>query len=439
MPRRCVILALSFLPSPLQNAMKTQTKKLTALFVAAAFCAAAPAHAKGEVEVLHYWTSGGEAKSVAELKRLLEKEGFGWKDFAVAGGGGENASTVLKTRALSGNPPAAAQIKGPAIQEWGETGALANMDSVAKAGNWDKLLPQVVADVMKYEGNYVAVPVNVHRVNWLWANKAVLNKAGVAVPKTWDEFFVAADKIKKAGYMPVAHGGQAWQDATVFESIVLAVGGADFYNRAFAGLDSDALGGATMQKAFEVFRKYQQLVDANAAGRDWNLATAMVIEGKAAFQIMGDWAKGEFSAAGKKPGADYECVAVPGTAEDYTFNIDSFILFGQKDADNRKAQSAFARLIMEPEFQEVFNLNKGSIPVRPGVPLGKFDSCAKLSVSDFAATAKSGGLVPSMAHGMSTFPGPQGAIYDTVTEFFNSKQSAAAAAKALAAAVRAAQ
>ena len=412
-------------------------KKFTQLLIAIFFISFA--HAQGEVEVLHYWTSGGEAKSVAELKRLLQAEGFGWKDFAVAGGAGENAATVLKTRALSGNPPSAAQIKGPAIQEWGDTGTLGNVDDVANAADWDGLLPKVVSDIMKYDGHYVAVPVNVHRVNWLWANKAIFDEVGVKAPTTWDEFFNAAEKIQQAGYLPVAHGGQAWQDATVFEAIVLAVGGADFYNKAFVQLDADALGGATMQKAFDVFRKYQSFVDPNAAGRDWNLATAMVIEGKAAMQIMGDWAKGEFSAAGKAPGADYECVAVPGTASDYTFNIDSFILFEQSDADNRKAQNAFARLIMEPEFQEVFNLNKGSIPVRPGVPLDSFDSCATLSVNDFATTAKTGALVPSMAHGMSTFPSPQGAIYDVVTQFFNSKQSSSDAAAALVTAVKAAQ
>jgi glucose/mannose transport system substrate-binding protein len=157
----------------------------------------------GEVEVLHYWTSGGEAKSAAELKKIMQGKGHVWKDFAVAGGGGDNAATVLKSRVVSGNPPAAAQIKGPAIQEWAAEGVLANLDAVAKAENWDALLPAVVAGVMKYKGNYVAAPVNVHRVNWVWANPDVLKKAGVAgMPKTYDEFFAAADKIKKAGLIP---------------------------------------------------------------------------------------------------------------------------------------------------------------------------------------------------------------------------------------------
>ena len=161
-----------------------------------------------EVEVLHYWTSGGEAKSAAELKKLMEAKGVSWKDFAVAGGGGENAMTALKARVIAGSAPTAAQIKGPSIQEWGKEGVLANIDAAAKDGKWDASLPKVVSDVMKYKGHYVAVPVNVHRVNWLWVNPEVLKKAGATAPTNFDEFFVAADKIKKAGLIAIAHG--AW-------------------------------------------------------------------------------------------------------------------------------------------------------------------------------------------------------------------------------------
>ena len=150
--------------------------KLNRLLTAAlAAVALNPAFA-GEVEVLHYWTSGGEAKSAAELKKIMQAKGHVWKDFAVAGGGGDNAATVLKSRVVSGNPPSAAQIKGPAIQEWASEGVLANLDAVAKAEKWDTLLPGVVANVMKHKGTYVAAPVNVHRVNWVWANPEVLKK-----------------------------------------------------------------------------------------------------------------------------------------------------------------------------------------------------------------------------------------------------------------------
>ena len=394
--------------------------KLSKLAMAVALTVAGSAALAGDVEVLHYWTSGGEAKSVAELKKIMQAKGHVWKDFAVAGGGGDNAATVLKSRVVSGNPPAAAQIKGPAIQEWAAEGVLANLDAVAKAEQWDSLLPKVVADVMKSKGNYVAAPVNVHRVNWMWANAAVLKKAGVTgAPKSWDEFFAAAEKVKKAGLIPVAHGGQNWQDFTTFESVVLGVGGAKFYQDALVKLDQKALTSPTMTKSLETFRKIKSYTDPAAPGRDWNLATAMVIQEKAAFQFMGDWAKGEFTAAGKVPGKDYICAAAPGTGNAYTFNVDSFAMFKLKDPSAQKAQADLAAAIMGPEFQEVFNLNKGSIPVRLGMKMDKFDDCAKLSSKDFVDTAKSGGLVPSVAHGMAISPAAEGAIKDAVSQFWN--------------------
>ena len=409
---------------------------LRALCAAIGFGLAAMAAQAAEVEVLHWWTSGGEAKSVGELKKIMESKGDQWKDFAVAGGAGENAMTVLKSRVVSGNPPTAAQVKGPSIQEWGAEGTLANMDDVAKSEKWDSLLPAVVSNVMKYQGHYVAVPVNVHRVNWMWVNPEVFKKAGATVPKTWAEFPAAADKLQKAGFIAVAHGGQPWQDLTVFESIVLGVGGADFYEKTLVKTDQNALKSPTMEKAFDTLRMVRKYVDKDFSNRDWNLATAMVINGKAGMQFMGDWAKGEFIAAGKKAGTDYLCVPAPGTENSYTFNIDSFIMFTQKSADAKKGQADLASAIMSPQFQEVFNLNKGSIPARLDVKMDKFDDCGKKSNADFVATAKKNTLVPSLAHGMALPEATKGAMQDVVTQFFNSDMSSKEAVQKLAAAAK---
>jgi len=394
------------------------------LIAAAAALTCLPAQA-GELEVLHWWTSGGEAKAAASLKAAMQAKGHTWKDFAVAGGGGDAAMTVLKSRVVSGNAPAAAQIKGPSLQEWASEGVLANIDGVAKAEKWDELLPKVVSDVMKYKGNYIAVPVNVHRVNWLWANPAAFQKAGAKLPTTWDEFFVAAEALKKAGLIPVAHGGQNWQDFTTFESVALGVGGADFYKKALVQRDPAALSSPTMEKVLTTFKRVKDYTDKNASGRDWNLATAMVIKGEAGMQLMGDWAKGEFIAAGKVPGKDFACIAAPGTAKAFTFNVDSFAMFKLKNEANVKAQNDLAAAIMGPEFQEVFNLNKGSIPVRLGMKMDKFDECAKLSSKDFVDDAKSGTLVPSIAHGMAVPSAAEGAMKDVVSQFWNTDKMSA--------------
>jgi glucose/mannose transport system substrate-binding protein len=397
----------------------------------------AAAQAGGTVEVLHWWTSGGEAKAVGELKKAFEAQGGTWIDSPIAGGGGDAAMTALRARVVAGDPPTAVQLKGPGIQEWAKEGALNDVDDVAKKENWDAVLPPALAGIMKYEGKYVAAPVNIHRVDWLWANPEVLAKIGAAMPTTWDEFNATAEKLKAAGITPLAHGGQPWQDATVFEVVVLGVGGPDFFQKALVELDEKALTSDTMVKSFDQLRKLRGYVDPSFSGRDWNLATAMVMNGEAAFQIMGDWAKGEFLAAGKKPGTDFLCAPAPGNG--YILNSDSFTFFKVSGADRLEGQKVLASEIMSPAFQETFNLAKGSIPARIDVPMDKFDSCAVKSHGDLAAAIKANSLVPSMAHEMAIPRTIRGEFLDVVTNFFNSDMSSADAVKALLEGVKRAQ
>jgi len=362
--------------------------------------AASAAHA-ADVEVLHWWTSGGEAKSVEALKQMLKQQGIGWHDFAVQGGGGDAAMAALKQRVDAGHPPTAAQIKGPAIQEWGRKGVLANLDDVAALGNWDVKLPRTIAAQMKVDGHWAAVPVNVHRVNWLWINRDLLRKVGGRVPDTWDQFFTLADRFKAAGVVPLAHGGQPWQDLTTFEVVTLGVGGPEFYRKTFVAMEPAQWRSATMTKVIETFRRLKPYTDAGAAGRDWNKATEMVIKGQAGMQFMGDWAKGEFLAAGKKPESDFVCTAAPGTWNAYIYNIDSFAMFKLQDAQAVSGQKALATTIMSGEFQEIFNRNKGSIPVALGANMSGFDYCARESSGYFVAASLANSLVPSFAHKMA--------------------------------------
>ena len=403
------------------------------------------ADTKGTVEVVHWWTSGGEAKAVDVLKKLIEKDGFTWQDSAVAGGGGAAAMTVLKTRAVSGNPPSAAQIKGPDLQDWGALGLLTNLDEVSSANKWDTLLSKTVADTMKYGGHYVAVPVNIHRVNWLWINPEVFKKAGIdKAPTTLEELYAAGDKLKAAGFIPLAHGGQPWQDSTVFEDLVLSIMGADGYKKALVELDENALTSEQMTQVFTALKKLQGYMDPDGTGQDWNLEAAKVINGKAGMQIMGDWAKSEWTAAGKKAGVDYECVPFPGTQGSFTYNIDSLAMFKLSAKNNTPAniaaQNDLAKVALEPDFQYVFNQNKGSIPVRNDLDMSKFDSCGQASAKDFAAADKAGQLEPSMAHNMATSLAVQGAIFDVVSNFMSDKNAdPAKAGKQLASAIKAAQ
>lgn len=407
--------------------------KISTTVSAVALMMSGAAFAGPQAEVLHWWTSGGEAKSVAVLQQEFADNGGTWTDMPVAGGGGDAAMQALRARVLAGNAPTAVQLKGPAIQEWYEEGVLADISSVAEAEGWADVLPASIAGHMKCEGTWCAAPVNVHRVDWIWANADVLESNGIAMPTSWDEFNAAAKKLQAAGIIPLAHGGQAWQDATVFEAVALGILGADGYRKAFVDLDQETLTSPAMVAVFDQMRMMRGFVDPNFPGRDWNLATAMVMNGEAAFQIMGDWAKGEFLAAGKAPGEDFLCASTPG--EGFLYNVDSFAMFSVDGDDKQAGQSLLAELIVGKNFQKVFNLNKGSIPARTDVSLDEFDSCAILSSDEMAASNEGGSLLPSYAHGMALRGAQSGAITDVVTQHFNSDMSSEDAVNALWAAV----
>ena len=220
--------------------MKRVGLMLSASLVAFA-TAAGPAAAQESVEVLHWWTSGGEAAALNVLKKDLESKGVSWQDMPVAGGGGEQAMTVLRARVTAGNAPTAVQMLGFDIQDWAEQKALANLNDVAAREGWDKVVPKALQRFSKHDGNWIAAPVNVHSTNWVWANKKIFDELNIAQPTSWDELVAALDKIKAAGYTAVAHGGQAWQDATIFDAVVMSTGGPDFYKKAFVDLDPAAL------------------------------------------------------------------------------------------------------------------------------------------------------------------------------------------------------
>jgi glucose/mannose transport system substrate-binding protein len=393
------------------------------------------AAAQQSVEVLHWWTSGGEAAALNVLKGNLEKQGVKWNDMPVAGGGGEAAMTAVRARVTAGNPPTAVQLLGFDIQDWAKQGVLADLNAVAAKEGWDKTVPTALQAFSKYDGKWIAAPVNVHSTNWVWANKEVLAKAGVtAMPTNFDEFIAAAEKVQKAGFVGLAHGGQAWQDATLFDSVVLTTGGIDFYKKALVQKDKAALGSPTMLKAFDRMGQLRKLVDKDFSNRDWNLASAMVISGKAGFQMMGDWAKGEFIAAKKKPGVDFACIRFPGTQGMVSFNSDQFAMF-KVGADKSAAQAKMASAVMDPSFQSAFNVVKGSVPARTDVPDTAFDDCGKKGIKDLAEANAKGTLVGSMAHGHAVPAAVKNAFYDVITRHFNGQIDSKTAVKEMVAAV----
>jgi glucose/mannose transport system substrate-binding protein len=413
-------------------------KFMTTTAVAALMLAATAARAAENVEVLHWWTSGGEAAALDVLKKDLESKGISWTDMPVAGGGGTEAMTVLRARVTAGNAPTAVQMLGFDILDWAKEGALGNLDEVASKEGWDKVIPAALQQFSKYDGHWIAAPVNVHSTNWVWINKAALDKAGGKVPTNIDEFIALLDNFKGQGLTALAHGGVPWQDGTLWEAVVLSVGGPDFYKKAVLDLDPASLSSDTMKKVFDTMSKLRTYFDQNFSGREWNLSTAMVIEGKSGAQQMGDWSKGEWLRANKKPGTDFVCIRFPGTQGSVLFNADQFMMFDVGD-DQRAAQLKMASAVENPAFQIAFNTVKGSVPARTDISDEKFDDCGKKGMKDLAEAATKGTMMGSLAHGYAQPAAIKEAMLDVITQHLNGQLTTDAALKRLPEAVAAAK
>ena len=415
--------------------MRFLNKALAGVALAASSAGFAHAAEVKQVEMLHWWTSGGEAAALNVLKQDLAKQGFQWKDVPVSGGGGDAAMTALKAMVAAGNYPTASQMLGYTVLDYAQAGKMGDITDVAKKEGWDKVVPAPLQKFAVYNGKWVAVPVNVHSVNWLWINKAVLAKIGGTEPKTMDDLFALLDKAKAAGVTPLALGGQNWQEATMFDSVVAATGGPEFYDKAMNQLDEASLKSDTMKKSFDNLHKLVGYVDPNFSGRDWNLATAMVIKGDALLQVMGDWAKGEFKAAGKVAGTDYLCPRFPGTDGAVIYNSDMFGMF-DVPKDRKAAQEQLATDTLSKSFQVAFNLVKGSAPARTDISDAEFDVCGKRAITGLKAATDDHKLFGSLAQGYGAPPAVANAYKDVVTKFVHGQiTSSDEAVKQLAAAI----
>ena len=375
--------------------------------------------AASQVEVLHWWTSGGEAKAVEVLKSEWTKQGNQWNDFAVQGGGGKSAMTVLKSRALAANPPEAAHLKGYELKEWAGLGFLRDLTPMAEHLGWYGQMPPMVRATLSQNGALMAVPTGIHRVNWLWLNRKVFEQQKLTPPTDWAQFVTVSDQLKKRGITPLAIGNEPWQLAVLFETVALGEGGKEFYRKAFLEQDSATLTGPDMVRVLTRFQQLRAYVPQKYAGLKWHQATNLLESGGAAMQVMGDWVKGELSAGNYRPGEDIACLPSPGSAGLFSYNLDSIAMFKQRDPAQLQAQGDLAQLLMTPKFQEEFNRVKGSIPALTNPDMSKFDRCAVRSYQDFLLAEKQDNLLPSMAEGMATPTNMRQAILDVLSNFFN--------------------
>ncbi|KUF09873.1 ABC transporter substrate-binding protein [Pseudoponticoccus marisrubri] len=414
------------------------TKMMTGLLAGtAALCLGLQAQAEPKTNMLHQWHSGSNAEAINKLGEMYEAAGGSWNQTAVPG---HTSNTIARLRAdvISGNPPSAVQLKGPEIGEWAKTGLTANLNDLAAEENWEEVVAPELVSVMKPRGEWVAAPMNIHRIDWMWASKPAMEAVGATeLPTTWDEFNAIAGKMAEQGIIPVAHGGQDWIDGTLFEIIVQGIS-TELFREAFIEMDLDALQGEEMQAAFDQLRLMVGWMDDAFPGRGWEEPLRMMAEGEAGFYFHGDWAIGTMNAAGYEYDVDYLCAGAPMNSGQpgYILNSDSVVFFEQSREDYIEGQKLLASTIMTPEFQKVFNVTKGSIPARMDVELGEdFNPCQRQNLQDLRAAAEAGTVVRSMAHNMAVPEKFRKAMFTVISEFITSDMDSQTAARRMAEAV----
>lgn len=395
-----------------------------ALVGTTALCAATAVSA-ADLEVTHWWTSGGEAAAVAEFaKAFNDKTDHNWVDGAIAGSGG-TARPIIISRILGGDPMHATQLNhGRQAEELIEAGLLLDLTDVAEAEGWaDIVNPSSLLESCTVDGRVYCAPVNIHSWQWIWLSHKAFSDAGVDVPTSWDEYVAAAPALESAGKIPLAMGQQPWQSNGAFGVMAIAIAGIDAWSEVNINKNADVAGGETYAKVFEAAANARSFA-ANSNVQDWNQATNLVITGQAGAQIMGDWAQGEFAVAEQTAGEDYTCLPGLGVNEIISTGGDAFYFPKQDDAGIEAAQKEMAALLLSPEVQVNFNLKKGSLPVRGDVDLTAANDCMKKGLEILA----SGAILPD---GNQTFsPDTTGQIEDLMVEFWNDPSYSAADAQA---------
>jgi len=348
-----------------------------------------------QVEVFSWWTGGGEAAGLEAMMAVFQaaNPGIEFVNAAVAGGAGSNARAVLATRLQAGDPPDSWQ--GHAGQEligtYVDGGQIEALNDLYEAEGWLAVMPETLIPLISKDGNIYSVPVNIHRANVLWYNPAVLEANGVTVPTTMDEWFAAMDKLQAAGVQPLALGEQ-WTKMHLMETVLLGTLGAEKYNGLWDGTTDWA--GADVKAALDNYAKVLTYANSDSSSLSWQDAAQLVINGDAAFNVMGDWAEGYFRELGKAPMTDYGWAATPGSAGVFQFLSDSFVLaVGAPHADGA---TAWLKIAGSKAGQEAFNPVKGSICARTDCDPTLFGEYLQSAMTDWSSNV----VVGSLTHGV---------------------------------------
>ena len=371
-----------------------------------------------QLEIFSWWTAGGEADGLAEMFKIYKDKYSSVKivNAAVAGGAGSNAKAVLATRMQGGKPPDSFQVHAgqELISTWVKADKMEPITSIWNSEGWDSTIPKDLKTIVSKGSDVWSVPVNVHRGNALWIAGGTDSVAPNTVDNL-DDFLSTLGKAKASGFAaPLALGSKGnWQVTMLFENNLVAIGGADFYRGLFTGQSSWTHN--NIKLALNYIKSMLSYVNSDHATIDWDQAAGRLQAHSSAATIMGDWAKGYFTANNWKPDTDFTAVAHPGTAKTYMIVCDTFGL--PKGAPDRDNAINWLKICGSEAGQAAFNPKKGSIPARTDVPANIFDSIAQRFIAEF----KTDSLTPSIAHGSAAPEAFASGLNDEMGQFVQKK------------------
>ncbi|ASW56668.1 ABC transporter substrate-binding protein [Plantactinospora sp. KBS50] len=380
-----------------------------------------------DVEVFTWWADGGEKAGLDGLVSVFGTEcsDYTFQNGAIAGGAGSNAKQVLASRLQQNDPPDTFQAHaGAELSDYINAGQVEDLSSEYQEWGLKDAFPQGLIDNLTVDGKIYSVPANIHRANVVWTNKSVLSDAGITKdPTTLDEFIADLDTLKSKGVDTPLALGKDWTQLMLLEAVLITDLGPDRFTGLWNG--STDWKGADVTKGVEDFKKLLGYSNKDRDTFDWTDAEKLVMDGKAGYQLMGDWEAADLDAKGF---ADYGYFAFPGNGNTFQWLADSFVLpKGAKNADGTKC---WLKTVGSAEGQKAFNTKKGSIPARTDANPADYPAYQQTAIADW----KSATQVPSCAHGAACSQGLQGAAGSALGKF-SSDQDTGGLQTAMAAAV----